>query len=69
MGKNVFPGFIYAAHICRVDKRVGSLAIGKDADIVIWNGNPLDIASSVYMTIVNGKVEWNSKDRSEHNEK
>lgn len=56
---------INAARICRVDARVGSLAVGKDADVVIWNGNPLEIASSVYMTIVNGKVEWKSKIRSE----
>lgn len=52
---------IDAARICRVDDRVGSLAVGKDADVVIWNGNPLEIASSVYMTIINGKVAWKNK--------
>ncbi len=56
---------IDAARICHVDKRVGSLSAGKDADVVIWEGNPLEIASSVYMTIVNGKVEWNDNNRSE----
>lgn len=49
---------IDAAKICRVDHRLGSLREGKDADLVIFDGNPLEIASSVYMTIVNGKVVW-----------
>lgn len=53
---------IDAAKICRVSDRVGSLAVGKDADVVIWNGNPLEIASSVEMTIVNGKTEWQRND-------
>ncbi len=49
---------IDAAKICRVDHRLGSLREGKDADLVIFDGNPLEIASSVYMTIVIGKVVW-----------
>ena len=34
---------IYAAKICGVDERVGSLEVGKDADIAIFNGNPMEI--------------------------
>ncbi len=49
---------IDAARICRVDHRLGSLKEGKDADIVIFDGNPLEIASSVKYTIVNGKIAW-----------
>ncbi len=49
---------IDAARICRVDHRVGSLKKGKDADIAIYDGNPLEIASSVKMTIVNGEIAW-----------
>ena len=49
---------INAARICRVDDRVGSLKIGKDADIAIYNGNPLDIRSSLVMTVINGKIVW-----------
>ena len=33
---------IYAARICRVDDRVGSLKKGKDADIAVFSGNPMD---------------------------
>jgi imidazolonepropionase-like amidohydrolase len=49
---------INAARICRVDDRVGSLRMGKDADIAIYNGNPLDISSSLVMTVINGKIVW-----------
>lgn len=52
---------IDAARICRVDHRVGSLKEGKDADIVIYDGDPLEIASSVKYTIVNGEIAWQEK--------
>ncbi len=56
---------IDAARICRVAHRVGSLKVGKDADIVIYKGNPLEIASYVYATIINGKVVWKQKEQPE----
>ncbi len=49
---------IDAARICRVDHRLGSLKEGKDADIVIYDGDPFQIASSVRYTIVNGQIAW-----------
>ncbi len=49
---------IDAARICRVDHRLGSLKEGKDADIVIFEGNPLEINSSVKATIINGEIVW-----------
>lgn len=52
---------IDAARVCRVDHRLGSLKEGKDADIAIFDGDPLQIASSVKYTIVNGKIAWQSK--------
>ena len=38
--------------------RVGSIEIGKDADIVIWNGNPLELQSTVLYTIIDGKIVY-----------
>ena len=35
--------------------RLGSLEPGKDADIVVRDGPPLDVRSSVLLTLVNGK--------------
>lgn len=52
---------IEAAKICRVDHRLGSLKEGKDADLVIYDGNPLEVASSVRTTVINGKIVWPPK--------
>ncbi len=52
---------IDAARICRLDHRLGSLKEGKDADIVIYDGSPLEIASSVRYTIVSGEIAWPAK--------
>ena len=56
---------IDAARICRVDHRLGSLKEGKDADIAIYSGNPLEIASSVKYTIVNGELAWQAEPRQQ----
>jgi imidazolonepropionase-like amidohydrolase len=39
-----------------VDKQVGSIEVGKDADIAIFNGHPFAPASLVDMTLVDGKI-------------
>ncbi len=49
---------IDAAKICRVDHRLGSLKVGKDADFVIFEGSPFDIFSRVHVTIIDGKIVW-----------
>lgn len=49
---------IDAAKICRVDHRLGSLRVGKDADFVIYEGSPFDIFSHVFVTIIDGKIVW-----------
>jgi len=47
---------ITAAEICGVDSRVGSLEEGKDADIVVLDGDPFDYRTFVDLTFVNGKL-------------
>ena len=49
---------INAARICRVDDRVGSLKKGKDADIAIFTGNPMEVFTETLYTIVNGQVVY-----------
>lgn len=49
---------IHAAQICRVDDRVGSLETGKDADIAIFDGNPLEVSTKVYCTLINGEIAY-----------
>jgi len=39
----------------KIDKWVGSLEVGKDADFVLWNGNPLSTYSRCEQTWVDGK--------------
>jgi len=46
---------INPARILRVNDRVGSLAAGKDADLVIWSGDPLDIMSRAEVAYVAGQ--------------
>ena len=41
-----------------IDDRVGSIEVGKDADIVIWDNDPLDLQSKVLMTIIDGKIVY-----------
>jgi len=41
-----------------IDDRVGSLEVGKDADIVIWDGPPLSVFSKVLTTFVDGKINF-----------
>ena len=49
---------ITPAEILGVADRVGSLEIGKDADIVILSGDPLDVTTRVEKVILNGKTVY-----------
>lgn len=49
---------INPARMVGAHDRVGSLVVGKDADLVFWNGEPLDPRSSVEMTVVNGNIAY-----------
>ncbi len=49
---------IHAAQICNVADRVGSLEVGKDADIVIFDGNPLEVSSEVFYTLIDGEIAY-----------
>ena len=44
------------AEILGVANRIGSLEVGKDADVVILNGHPLDALSQVEMVLIDGKI-------------
>lgn len=53
---------INPAIICGVSHRVGSLKPGKDADIVIFSGNPLEIFTQTLYTIIDGEVVYKNGD-------
>ena len=39
-----------------IQDRVGSIEVGKDADLVIWNGHPFSVYSRVDTTFVDGEI-------------
>lgn len=47
---------INPAKILGIDSRVGSIAPGKDADIVVFEDDPLQISSKPKIIILNGKI-------------
>jgi imidazolonepropionase-like amidohydrolase len=44
------------AKMLHVDDKVGSIKVGKDADLVLWSNNPLSIYAVAEKTIVDGTV-------------
>ncbi|HEX3039775.1 MAG TPA: amidohydrolase [Caproiciproducens sp.] len=44
------------AKICSIEDRVGSIEVGKDADMVVFESNPLDLTSKPKMVIINGEI-------------
>ena len=53
---------INAAEICNVSHRVGSIEVGKDADIAIFDGNPMEVFTRTMYTIINGEIVYKAKD-------
>ncbi len=47
-----------AARILGVDKRVGQLAPGLDADLVLWSGPPTELGSSVQAVYIDGALAY-----------
>lgn len=50
---------INPAEIVGISDRVGSIEVGKDADIVVFDGNPVkDIGSKTILTMIDGKIVY-----------
>lgn len=47
---------INAAEIVGISDRVGSIEVGKDADIAVFYGHPFDFRARCVMTLVNGEI-------------
>jgi imidazolonepropionase-like amidohydrolase len=45
---------INPARIVGIDDRLGSIEVGKDADLAIWSGDPLDLRSRVERALIDG---------------
>ena len=42
----------------RIDNRVGSLEVGKDADVVVWNHHPLSTYAIVDRVYIDGTLYY-----------
>lgn len=49
---------INPAKILGVDDCIGSLRVGKDADLVMTEGDPLDTSGVIMMTMIDGKIVY-----------
>lgn len=55
---------IDAATILGVSDRIGSIEVGKDADLVIYEGDPLEISGSAIYTIVDGQIVMDKRSKN-----
>jgi hypothetical protein len=53
------------AEMLMVDHRVGSIERGKDADLGLWTGDPIDPRSACELTIINGKIVYDAAEQRE----
>lgn len=53
------------AKLLHLDDRMGSIKIGKDADLVLWSENPLSIYAKAEKTLIDGVTYY---DRSQQNQ-
>jgi adenine deaminase len=53
------------AKLLHLDDRMGSVKVGKDADLVLWSDNPLGINAIAEMTLVDGEVLYDQSKSEE----
>ncbi|MBA3648539.1 MAG: amidohydrolase family protein [Chitinophagales bacterium] len=54
------------AKMLHVDDKVGSIKVGKDADVVLWSDNPLSIYATCEMTLVDGICFYSTELNKQH---
>ena len=56
---------LYPAKLLHLDHRMGSIKIGKDADMVLWSDHPLSIYARSEKTIIDGTIYYDiEKDKN-----
>ena len=43
-----------AARLCGIEARTGSLEVGKDADLALWDGDPFEYVTHCLGTVIDG---------------
>ena len=62
---NIYWKFV-TSKLLNLDDKVGSLKVGKDADIVIWDGHPMSLYTKAEQTYIEGALYF---DKNEHKKK
>jgi len=57
---------INPARIIGIDDRLGSIEPGKDGDLVVWSGDPLDVLSRVEYAVIDGTEIYSYADGEAH---
>jgi imidazolonepropionase-like amidohydrolase len=57
------------AKMLRLDSRMGSLKVGKDADVVLWSSNPLSVYAVAERTYIDGKCFYSLDENNKLSEK
>ena len=55
---------LWPAEAFHLDERIGSLEKGKDADLVIFSGNPFEPMSRVLLVVCNGRVVVDNREQT-----
>lgn len=53
---------VNAARICGVADRMGTLEPGKDADVAVFSGNPMEVFTRTLYTVIDGRVMYEDGD-------
>lgn len=53
---------VNAARICGVADRMGTLEPGKDADVAVFSGNPMEVFTRTLYTVIDGRVVYEDGD-------
>jgi hypothetical protein len=73
-GRNVSPETalkfvtLNPAKQLRIDNKVGTLEVGKDADVVVWSGEPLSTFTKAEATYVDGRCLFSLEQDQKHRE-
>ena len=49
------------ARLLNIDSEVGSIEVGKRADLVIWSGRPFDATSKPLAVLIDGAIQYECK--------
>lgn len=53
---------LWAAEHLGMERRIGSLKAGKDADFAVWIGDPIDARNRCVLTVIDGETVYDQRD-------